>query len=59
MKIYNVRKFNKTDDGTLEMVEISYSVWGKEYTEVFDSKVIDGKNYIIDGNGWIKEGTEV
>jgi hypothetical protein len=40
-----------------QLVEIAYSFYGKVMKEVFDTKIMsDGRQLVIDGNGFIKAG---
>ena len=65
-----IEKFQKTEvpseyqkeEGcvSFQMVKISYSFYGKEMSEVFDTKILaDGSQVIIDGNGFIKSGMAI
>jgi hypothetical protein len=43
-----------------QLVQISYSFYGQEMNEIFDTKIMnDGKQIVIDGNGFIKSGFQI
>jgi hypothetical protein len=43
-----------------QMVKITYSFYGSEMSELFDTKIIEnGKQFIINGNGFIKDGFQI
>lgn len=43
-----------------QMVKITYSFYGKEMTEMFDTKILaTGEQLIISGNGFINDGTKI
>jgi hypothetical protein len=43
-----------------QMIELSYSFYGKQMTESFDTKILkDGRQIVINGNGFIKDGFQI
>lgn len=43
-----------------QIVKLTYSFYGKQMNEIFDTKILaDGKQYVISGNGFIKDGFEI
>lgn len=43
-----------------QLVKIDYSFYGNNRSDVFDTKILkDGRQVIIEGNGFIKTGTEI
>ena len=43
-----------------QMVKLTYTFYGKQMTENFDTKIFkNGKQIIINGNGFIKSGFEI
>ena len=44
----------------LQMVEITVDFFGLKQTNRYDTKIMaDGKQYVINGDGWIKDGFEI
>ena len=69
-KIMKIEKLTKTNvpvefqkqEGCMafQMVKITYSFYGSEMSELFDTKIIEnGKQFIINGNGFIKDGFQI
>jgi len=69
-KIMKIEKLTKTNvpvefqkqEGCVafQMVKITYSFYGSEMSELFDTKIIEnGKQFIINGNGFIKDGFQI
>ena len=43
-----------------QMIELTYSFYGKQMTETFDTKILkNGDQIIISGNGFIKDGFKI
>lgn len=43
-----------------QMLKVEFDFYGNIQSEKLDTKVMkDGKRIVIDGNGWIKAGTEL
>lgn len=43
-----------------QMVRITYSFYGSEMSELFDTKILEnGNQFIINGNGFIKDGFQI
>ena len=43
-----------------EMVRFEYEFYGNKQSDIIDTKVMaDGRQIVIDGNGFIKAGTEI
>jgi hypothetical protein len=67
MKIEKLTKTNvpvefQKEEGCVafQMVKIKYSFYGSEMSEMFDTKIIEnGKQFIINGNGFIKDGFQI
>lgn len=68
MKTIKIEKLQKTEVPTqfqkeaeciaFQMVKITYNFYGKEMTNIFDTKILkNGSQFVIDGNGFIKDGT--
>ena len=42
------------------MVELTYYFYGKQMTDVFDTKILEnGEQFVISGNGFIKDGFKI
>jgi hypothetical protein len=51
---------NEVGAVALQMVKVTYFFYGKEITDTLDTKILaNGKQIVIDGNGFIKAGTEI
>jgi hypothetical protein len=67
MTITKFQRVENKDKETLAMgivafqlVKFDYSFYGNFQSDVLDTKIMsDGKQIVIDGNGFIKEGTEI
>ena len=70
MKAVKTRKLERVENTDKEMlslgivafqlVEFSYSFYGNEQTDIIDTKIMaDGRQIVINGNGFIKEGYEI
>ena len=43
-----------------QLVKFDYTFYGSPQSDVIDTKIIsDGRQIVIDGNGFIKAGTEI
>ncbi len=43
-----------------QMVQLTYSFYGKEMIEMFDTKILkNGEQIVINGNGFIKNGFKI
>jgi hypothetical protein len=43
-----------------QLVKINYSFYGNEMSDTFDTKIMkDGTQILINGNGFIKGGTQI
>jgi hypothetical protein len=43
-----------------QLVEFSYSFYGSTETDILDTKIMaDGRQIVVDGNGFIDAGTEI
>ena len=43
-----------------QMVKITYSFYGSEMSEMFDTKILtNGTQIIVNGNGFIKDGFQI
>ena len=43
-----------------QMIKLTYVFYGKQMTEYFDTKILmNGKQIVINGNGFIKDGFEI
>ena len=43
-----------------QMIKLTYVFYGKQMTEFFDTKIMEnGKQTVINGNGFIKDGFEI
>ena len=43
-----------------QMVELTYTFYGKQMTERFDTKILKtGEQIVINGNGFIKDGYKI
>lgn len=43
-----------------QMVKLTYFFYGKEMTEMFDTKILqNGDQIVINGNGFIKDGLKI
>ena len=43
-----------------QIVRLTYTFYGKQMTENFDTKILkNGKQIVINGNGFIKDGFEI
>lgn len=43
-----------------QMVKLTYSFYGKQMTEMFDTKILkNGDQIVINGNGFIKDGFKI
>lgn len=54
-------KFQK-EEGCVafQMIELTYTFYGKQMSEVFDTKILaNGDQLIISGNGFIKDGFKI
>ncbi len=65
-----VQKLNKIEVPTeyqkeegctaFQIVRLTYNFYGKQMTEDFDTKILKcGKQIVINGNGFIKDGFEI
>lgn len=53
-------EFLKAGIVAFQLVKITYSFYGNEMNEIFDTKIMnDGKQIVIDGNGFIKAGFQI
>ena len=53
-------EFLKAGIVAFQLVKISYSFYGNEMNEIFDTKIMnDGRQIVIDGNGFIKAGFQL
>lgn len=70
MKNVNITKLQKTnvpvefqkEEGCVafQMVKFEYAFYGKHQTDIIDTKILaDGRQLVIDGNGFIKSGYEI
>jgi len=67
MKIEKLTKTNvpvefQNEEGCVafQIVKITYSFYGSEMSELFDTKILEnGKQFIINGNGFIKDGFQI
>ena len=65
--ITKLQRVENTDAEMLEMgivafqmVKFEYTFYGSNQTDFLDTKIMaDGRQIVIDGNGFIKEGTEI
>lgn len=65
--ITKLQRVENTDAEMLEMgivafqmVKFEYIFYGSNQTDFLDTKIMaDGRQIVIDGNGFIKEGTEI
>ncbi len=58
----NIPASELSNDGVVafQLVKFSYSFYGKEMSDVIDTKIMnDGRQIVIDGNGFIKAGFEL
>lgn len=43
-----------------QMIELTYTFYGKKMTERFDTKILEtGEQIVISGNGFIKDGFQI
>lgn len=62
LAITNVPAEYQAEEGCVafQMVQISYSFYGKNMTETFDTKITaDGQQFVIGGNGFIRDGFKI
>jgi hypothetical protein len=67
MKITKLQLVKVTDSELLakgivavQLVKFEYSFYGAQMDEVLDTKIMaDGRQIVIDGNGFVKAGTEI
>jgi hypothetical protein len=67
MKITKLQLVTVTDSDLIkkgivavQLVKFEYSFYGSEMEDVIDTKIMkDGRQIVIDGNGFIKAGTEI
>jgi hypothetical protein len=67
IKITKLNKVENTDKELLEkgivafqLVKFEYNFYGSNQSDVLDTKIMqDGRQIVIDGNGFIKEGFEI
>ncbi len=67
IKITKLNKVENTDKELLEkgivafqLVRFEYNFYGSNQSDVLDTKIMqDGRQIVIDGNGFIKEGFEI
>jgi hypothetical protein len=61
-QIVNVPTEYQKEEGCIafQLIELSYSFYGQKMTETFDTKILeDGSQFIISGNGFIKDGFRI
>jgi hypothetical protein len=66
-QIVKLQRVENTDKETLQMgivafqtVKISYEFYGNKQSDIFDTKIMgDGRQFVVDGNGFIKSGFEI
>lgn len=57
LAIVNVPLEYQKEEGCVafQMVELTYYFYGKQMTDVFDTKILEnGEQFVISGNGFIK-----
>jgi hypothetical protein len=70
MKAIKTTKLQRVENTDLEMLEMGivafqlvkfeYNFYGSEQSDVIDTKIMsDGRQIVIDGNGFIKSGHEI
>ena len=67
IKITKLNKVENTDKELLEkgivafqLVRFEYNFYGSNQSDVLDTKIMqDGRQIVIDGNGFVKEGFEI
>lgn len=62
MQITHIPAQYQKEEGyvAFQKVELNYSFYGKQMVEIFDTKILNsGKQVIINGNGFIKDGFEI
>lgn len=67
MKKIEMKKFDRVeapvgeykDIIAFQMIEFSINFFGHEETFILDTKITKEGQFVIDGNGWIKEGYEI
>lgn len=53
-------EFLKAGIVAFQLVKITYSFYGNQMNEIFDTKIMnDGRQIVIDGNGFIKAGFQI
>lgn len=62
LAIVNVPLEYQKEEGCVafQMVELIYYFYGKQMTDVFDTKILEsGEQFVISGNGYIKDGFKI
>ena len=67
MKKIGMKKFDRVEAPVgeyeniiaFQMIEFSINFFGHEETFILDTKITKKGQFVIDGNGWIKEGYEI
>ena len=67
MKEINVKKLQRVEAPigeyeniiAFQLVEFSINFFGHEETFTLDTKITNEGQFVIDGNGWIKDGYQV
>ncbi len=62
LAIVNVPLEYQKEEGCVafQMVELTYYFYGKQMTDVFDTKILEnGEQFVISGNGFIKDGFKI
>lgn len=70
MKAVKITKLNRVESKDQEMldmgiiafqlVKFEYSFYGSKCTDILDTKIMaDGRQIVINGNGFIKDGSEI
>jgi hypothetical protein len=62
LQIVNVPTEYQKEEGCVafQMVKLTYNFYGKEMSEMFDTKITEnGNQYVISGNGFIKDGFQI
>jgi len=60
-KLAKVKNEDKGQSDTLyfQLVEVTYNVFGRVFTETFDTRITNKGQFIIDGDGFIKHDLEL
>lgn len=62
LQITEVPAQHQQEEGCVafQMVELTYSFYGKQIAERFDTKILkNGNQIVINGNGFIKDGFKI